>query len=451
MTKRNTISLLGVAFLAVAGVAAALLLTRERTVTTSSDAAYSAYREAVENERRFYMKEARLGFAKALELDPDFAMAMAGLARFVEKEQALSLLRRANRFRSRLNERERLQIDLQLAGREKGPEEQLKVARQVLNRYPTDFRAASIIAHRAKALGNDEEALKVFSRLLEADPNNADAYNMIGYYHGYRGDYVKATESLKKYQFMAPDQANPHDSLGEIQAYSGHYDEAIASLNRALSIKPDFFASYDHLGVVYEGKGDYSRAREHYVKAAELAPVMKESYLYRALRTAMKAGDLEGFRSIVEYSDVQPAFLLACEHLIEGRPAEAEKILGELRPKLEATFQKKNRAPDRKFYEPGWNYLMARARMEQGREAEAVPLLEEMTNPPNGWEGFEGRLMVYEAKAELAALLAKRGELERAEKLLEENKRWNPSWSPTRPAETAVAAVRRARVVTSAK
>jgi hypothetical protein len=60
-------------------------------------------------------------------------------------------------------------------------------------------------------------------------------------------------------------------------------------------------------------------------------------------------------------------------------------------------------------------------------------------------------LTVYEAKAELAALLAKRGELERAEKLLEENKRWNPSWSPTRPAETTVAEVRRARVLASAK
>jgi tetratricopeptide (TPR) repeat protein len=460
MTKRNAISLLGVVFLAVAGVAAALLLTNQRGVTTSSDAAYRVYREAVENERRFYMKEARLGFAKALELDPDFAMAMAGLARYVEKEQALSLLRRANRFRSRLNERERLQIDLQLAGREKGPEEQLKVARQILSRYPTDFRAASIIAHHEKALGHDEEALKVFSRLLEADPNNADAYNLIGYYHGYRGDYVKATESLKKYQFMAPDQANPHDSLGEIQAYSGHYDEAIASLNRALSIKPDFFASYDHLGVVYEGKGDYARAREHYLKAAELAPVMKEGYLYKAVRATMEAGDREAFRSIAErfeklpkgeYSNFHPEFLLACEHLIEGRPAESEKVLALLRPKLQAAFQKKNRAPERKFYEPGWNYLMAFARMEQGKEAEAIPILEEMASPPNGWEGFEGRLMVYEAKAELAALLAKRGELERAEKLLEENKRWNPSWGPTRSAETTVAEVRRARVLASAK
>lgn len=460
MTKRRAIPLFAVLLVAVAGVAVALLLNDRREVTTSSDAAYRAYRQAVENERRFYLKEAQEGFARALELDPDFAMAMAGLARFAEKERALSLLKRADRLRSRLNERERLQLDLQLAARGKGMDEALKVARQMLDRYPNDFRAASIIAHHAKALGNDEEAIRVFTRLLEADPNNAEAYNLIGYHHGYRGDYAKAIESLKKYQFMAPDQANPHDSLGEIQAYSGHYDEAIQNLNRALEIKPDFFAAHDHLGVVHEGKGDYARAREHYLKAAELSPVMKEPYLYRALRTTMQAGDRPAFRAVArqvenlpkgEYSDERAAFLQACEHLVEGRHAEAERVLADLRPKLEAEFLKKRTDPKRKFYEPGWNYLMARALIAQGKESEALPLLAEMASPPGGWEGFEGRLMVYEGRARLAALLAKRGELDRAEKLLEENHQWNPSWAPTRSAEQAVAQLRRARVLAAAK
>lgn len=460
MTKRRAIPLFALLLLAAVGVAAALLLTNRREVTTSSDAAYRLWRGALENERRFYFKEARAGYAKALELDPDFAAAMLGLARQSEKEQALSLLHRAERLKSRLTERERLHVDLGLAAREKGPEERLKIAREILRRYPDDFRATTIVAMEEVQKGRMEEAVRIFTRLLEADPNSADAYNQIGYYYGYRGEYEKAIGNLKKYQFMAPDQANPHDSLGEIQAYSGHYDEAIQNLNRALSVKPDFFASYDHLGVVYEGKGDYARAREHYLKAAELSPLMKEGYLFKAIRATMEAGDRDAFRSIAqrfeklpktEYSDVSAAFLRACEHLIEGRPAESEKMLAELRPKLEALFQKRNQTPGRKFYEPGWNYLMARALMAQGRESEAVPLLEEMAGPPNGWEGFEGRLRVYEAKAELAALLAKKGELDRAEKLLEENKRWNPTWAPTRPAEMMVAQLRRAQVLASAK
>ncbi|HEY6065266.1 MAG TPA: tetratricopeptide repeat protein [Thermoanaerobaculia bacterium] len=463
MKKRQAIPLFGLLLVAVVGVAAALLLTGQREVTTSSDAAYKLWREALENERRFYMKEARLGYAKALELDPDFAAAMLGLARQSDKEQALSLLHRAERLKSKLTERERLHVDLHLAAMEKGPAEQLKVAHEILRRYPDDFRATTVVAMDEARKGRMEEAVRVFSKLLEADPNSADAYNMIGYHYGYRGDYEKAIENLKKYQFMAPDQANPHDSLGEIQAYSGHYDEAIQNLNRALSIKPDFFAAYDHLGVAYEGKGEYAKAFDSYVKASELMPVEgdKPQYLARALRVACIMGDRERanllrprFEQIPkdEHTEIVKPLIDAAYDLVEGRPAEAERKLAELKPRADEHFKKmaKNR-PDYKPYWADWNWLMARAKVALGKDADAIALYEQMMNPPNGWQRFEGRLMVFEARAQVAALYAKRGELDRAEKLLEENKRWNPSWAPTRPAETAVAELRRTRVLASAK
>jgi tetratricopeptide (TPR) repeat protein len=463
MTKRRAISLLGLLLpLAAAGVAAALYLTNRREVTTSSDAAHRVYREAVANERAFYMKDARLGFAKALELDPDFAMAMLGLARFSEKEQALSLIHRAERLKSRLNERERLQVDLQLAGWEKGPEERLRIAREILRRYPDDFRATTMVAMDEVSKGKMEEAVRIFTKLLEADPNSADAYNQIGYYYGFRGDYEKAIENLKKYQFMAPDQANPHDSLGEIQAYSGHYNEAIANLTRALSIKPDFFAAYDHLGVAYEGRGEYAKAIENYVKAADNVVVEGEKfgYLGKALRVTLHTGDLERAKAIrarmealpkTEFAELRMAIISAAGDLMHGRPADAERKLEELKPRMVEAILKQRRPPGYKPYEAGWNLLMARAKIALGKEAEAIPLYEEMASPPNGWSHFEERRNVYEGRAALAALLAKKGELDRAEKLLEENHRWNPSWAPARPAEQAVAELRRARVLASAK
>src|SRR5678816_3504483 len=271
MTKRRAVSLFGLALILVAGVAAALLLTNRREVTTSSDEAYRVYRGATENERRFYFKEARAGYARALERDTDFAMAMLGLARMAEK------------LKGKVTDREQRHIDLHEAIAEKGPEERLKVAQEILKRYPDDFRATTTVAQYEMSKGRAEEAVRVFSRLLEVDPNSADAYNMIGYHYGYRGEYDRALENLRKYQFMAPDQANPHDSIGEIQAYSGHYEEAIANLNHALKIKPDFFPAYDHLGVAYEGKGDYAKAFQSYVKGSEVIPREGQGeYLYRA-------------------------------------------------------------------------------------------------------------------------------------------------------------------------
>ena len=80
------------------------------------------------------------GFAKALELDPTFAMAMLGLARqSSDQEQAVALVKRAAREESRLTERERLHVDITLADVDeqarRGPG---KVAAELHAKYPDD-------------------------------------------------------------------------------------------------------------------------------------------------------------------------------------------------------------------------------------------------------------------------------------------------------------------------
>ena len=290
--RRLLVSLVVVVLVGV-GVAAALFLTSRREVTTSSAAAYHAYREAIENEQRFYFKDARAGFARALERDPDFAMAILGLARMSDREQAKSLIERARRQRDRLTERERLRVDMQVAFLGGKADEGFRIARTIHEKYPDDYWAAMALANQEMAKGNTQRALQIFSEQIAIDPNNAAIYNQIGYHYGYRGDYDKALENFKKYQFLAPDQANPYDSLGENQAYAGHYDEAITNLNRALAIKADFDPAYEHLGVAYEGKGDFAAALASYEKAAVNPAKQEESgrYLAEALRAAVLAGD----------------------------------------------------------------------------------------------------------------------------------------------------------------
>src|SRR5512143_389905 len=107
--SRRAVAAVSVVFLLVAGGLLALYLTSSRReVTTSSAAAYDAYREGVENLRRFYKKEARVNFARALSLDPNFAMAMLRMASLSNPEQGRALIDRAAHLRNRLTERERL-------------------------------------------------------------------------------------------------------------------------------------------------------------------------------------------------------------------------------------------------------------------------------------------------------------------------------------------------------
>ncbi len=256
MKSRWVLLVLGAVLLLGAGVAAALFLSQRRDVTTTSSEAFEAYQEAVANEGRFYFKEARVGFAKALELDPQFAMAMLGLARQAkDDDQRESLIRRAAKEAGRLTERERLHVEMQMAFAEKRADDgrrsrpnSTRSTRPTCGR-PRRWRISS--SRRATT----DKAIGIFEDLLAVDPNNAEAYNQIGYYYGYRGEYEKAMEYLQKYKFIAQDNANPFDSLGEVQAYSGRYNEALENLNRALAIKPDFVASIGHLAVAYEGIG----------------------------------------------------------------------------------------------------------------------------------------------------------------------------------------------------
>ena len=64
---------------------------------------------------------------------------------------------------------------------------------------------------------------------------------------------------------------------------------------------------------------------------------------------------------------------------------------------------------------------------------------------------FNDRRWIMEGRAKVAEILARRGDLDKAEKLIAENRKWNPSWGPCRPAETAVAEMRRAKVLAASK
>lgn len=469
MKKKGLFWVLGILLLAGGGAAAALLLANRRDVTTSSQAAYEAYEEAVLNQKRFYAKEARVGFAKALELDPHFAMAMLYLADQSDREQAVTLVRRAAKEREHLSERERYRVDIALANVDGKSDQALQLARELHAKYPADNTGAGVLAREALFKGDRDAAIRIFEDLLAVDPNNAEAYNMIGYYYGYRGDYQKAMDNLERYRFISRDNANPFDSLAENQAYSGHYNEAIENLNRALAIKNDFVPAYQHLGVVYEGQGDYAKAIENYETAFTLADTdgMRRDYLFQGLRAALVGGDSAAARRILaqiekipvdpksDYAKAGPAFVAILGDVVEGRAAQAERQLRELRPKLDENWQVAEKAgkigPGMKAHFPQWNYMMARALEMQGKTDEALPYYEANANPPNPFYDFDARRWIMEARAKVAEILAKKGDLDRAEKLIAENRKWNPSWAPCRSSETVVAEARRARVLAASK
>jgi len=450
-------------------VAAALFLTNRRDVTTSSQQAYEVYQQAMLDRSRFYFKEARVGYAKALELDPNFAMAMLNLSDLSDHEQKTTLIKRAIRERDRLTPREKYHVDIAAANLDGKTEQAFRLARELHAKFPSDPTGAMLLAREAIIRGDRDEAIRRYEELLAVNPNYSDAYNQIGYYYGFRGDYERAIENLEKYRFISRDNANPFDSLGENQAYSGHYNEAIENLNRALAIRPDFSPAYEHLGVAYEGMGDYPKAVAMYEKGATFDGIDtdKHGMLAAAARAALNGGDRQTALSLLDqiakvpidpksdYALYGPDLMTAVRDLIENRPTDAERRLNDLKLRLQAKFAEYQKAgkipPSRKFHFPEANYAMARALEKQGRTDEALALYELNANPPNPFEAYPDRRWIMEARAKVAEIVARKGDLDRAEKLIAENRKWNPSWAPCRPSEEAVAELRRAKMLAASK
>jgi len=427
---------------------------------TTNLAAYDAYLKGCEADDNVYLKEAREAFEKALALDPTFAMAMLRLAAFSDHEEAEALIRRAASERDRLTEQEKYQVDLSLAQVEGKPDLALKIAGELHQKYPADEVAVGVLAGAAEAGGDFSRAIKLRQDLLTVDPKNAFAYNFIGYYFVYSGNYEEGIKYLSKYQSLKPDSANPYDSLGEVQAYSGHYSEAIENLNRALAIKPDFWPAYWHLGVAAEGVGDYERAIQNYKKAADLAPNddAKGDALTMGIWAAMNGGRTGDARSLDRalgeiprsptdsFTSIMTDLVAAENDYLDERYADAERRLRAVQPKIETWFQQEKNAGRQsgsKAHFPRVNWMLAMTLEKQGRVDEALPFWEANANPTDRIADLEIRRSVIEARARIAAIVARKGDFDRAEKLIAENHKWNANWAPARPFEMEVERLKR--------
>jgi serine/threonine protein kinase/tetratricopeptide (TPR) repeat protein len=431
---------------------------------TQNLAAYDAFLKGSEAQQRFEFKEAREALERALALDPHFAMAMLRLADLSDREQAAALVRRADRERDHLTDRERYHVDIALANVDGKPERAFQLGHELHAKYPDDLVGATQLAREAILRGDLDEAIRRWQEVLAVDPNYSDAYNQLGYFYTFRGDYDRALKYLHKYEAMNVGRPNPHDSIGEVQANSGHYNEAIENLNRALAIKPDFEPAYQHLGVAYEGMGDYPKAIAMYEKAATLDETenLRWATLSFGARAALIAGNSEAAGALLnemgkipddagnDPDHIRPALRAAAQDIAESRFTEAERRLHSLEANLDDAFEKLQKAgrvePGLKAHFPSWNWLMAMALEKQGRTDEALAFYEKNANPPNPVFDFGERRWIMEARAKVAEIIARKGDLDRAEKLIAENHKWNPNWAPNKPSELIVEQLRHDKV-----
>jgi tetratricopeptide (TPR) repeat protein len=264
----------------------------ELEYTTNSSNAHALYDEGNLALFAFQWDKAQRSLEKAVELDPDFAMARAALALAYNAwghadEGAFQALIADSLALQLPDEQERLLVQARVATFHPNPiARQDSLVKLLTEQIPDNLLVLVLRATTAERNGDRVQAEALWRRVLEFNPNFAHAYNTLGYSAAYRGSYDEAVDLLLKYTFLVPDLANPHDSLGEIYTYVGRYADAEQEFRKALALQSDFYPSLVGLATVFLAEGRVDKGLKIMEKTGRLlqGSDIEQRFLFLATR-----------------------------------------------------------------------------------------------------------------------------------------------------------------------
>jgi len=234
-----------------------------QTPAASIDA-YKFYLAGHEKLEKMFFDEARKDLEKAIELDPQFALAYHDLSKLNLRSgnmpAFLETITKAREFSARAAEKDRLYIEADYAAHiDRDPEKRFRNLQEIAAKYPKEKEIHLTLTGYFMSKGMFAEAVVAAEKGLALDPEWPIMLNQLGFVYLEAGDVVKAEEILKKAIAVAPDEPNAMDSLGFLYYRTGRLDEAIEAYQRAIKVKPDF-GGEELIGYIEAVKGNYGDA-----------------------------------------------------------------------------------------------------------------------------------------------------------------------------------------------
>jgi tetratricopeptide (TPR) repeat protein len=254
-------------------------------ITTKSPAARQLFTGAVVKLQNLHGPEAMQDFRKAIQLDPDFALANIMMSfdsvdQTVDPAEKVAARERANGARSKASHGEQLVIDWLTNSSEGRMVPAIQAMNEVLEQYPNDSFLAWLGAVWVENQQQIARAIPMFERVVRFNPNFAPPLNELAYCYARTRAFDKAFATMQRYIALLPNESNPQDSYAEILRMAGKFDEALVHYRASLKIDPNFV--YSQLGIAdtYALKGDESRARAEYALAILHASTKTEAALW---------------------------------------------------------------------------------------------------------------------------------------------------------------------------
>jgi serine/threonine protein kinase/Tfp pilus assembly protein PilF len=227
-------------------------------------------------------------FQQAIEIDPNYALAWAGLAQSYAIFNFYSILPAKEAFpRAKSAAMRALEIDDKLAEAHTalayikehydrdwaGAEREYKRAAALNPSHPTAPHWYALFLAR---LDRREEALAEAKRARDLDPLSLILNNVFGRICFFARDYDQALEHYRRTLQLDPTFRTSHREIGEVYTKKGMYEEAVASFQKALSLTKDDTHVMALLGFTYASAGKKNEARK---MLDELQKLSKQRYV----------------------------------------------------------------------------------------------------------------------------------------------------------------------------
>ena len=170
-----------------------------------------------------------------------------------------------------------------------------------------------------------------FRRAIELNPNYATAHQWFGESLFGQGRYPEALAELERAHELDPLSLIINASYGMVLAGAGRTTEAIDQLHKAIDLEPNLIAAHSMLGQTLEEEGKVSEAIVEYDKVREIAPT-PASYAMLAFAYAKTGRSAEARRILDELTNQSrdryvSAYALAVVHLALGEKEEGLRFL----------------------------------------------------------------------------------------------------------------------------
>jgi eukaryotic-like serine/threonine-protein kinase len=281
--------------------------------------AYEYYARALgylqEYQNQSSLQSAVALFQTALERDPAFARALAGLGeaywRLYQETKdpswtakALGACHRAAAIDDNLAP-VHAALGLIWQGESKY-DDAVKEFTRALTLDPTSDGAYRGLASSYEALGRDLEAEAAYKRAIAERKGYWGGYSALGAFYTKTARYEDAATQFHKVIELAPENVRGYTNLGAVYVYQGKFREAEEALQKSLTIEPNY-RGYSNLATLYFSQEKYSDSARMFERALQLNSL--DGRVWRNLADAYYWAPGERAKATAAYHHAEELFL----------------------------------------------------------------------------------------------------------------------------------------------